>query len=74
MSHETQESEASQGMARFFKRRFFKRGPWENFATLLIALGIFMLMQPFSIDLFSYSFAVILTGTVGFVIVSHFPE
>ncbi|WP_282605199.1 hypothetical protein [Pelagibius sp. Alg239-R121] len=54
--------------------RFFRRGPWENFATFLIALGIFMLMQPFSIDLFSYSFAVILTGTVGFVIVSHFPE
>ena len=69
MSLQNETQETSKGMG-----RFFKRGPWENFATVLIALGIFMLMQPFSIDLFGYSFAVILTGTVGFVIVSHFPE
>ena len=54
--------------------RFFRRGPWENAATLAIAAGVFMLMQPFSITLFGYSFAVILAGTVGFVVVSHFPE
>jgi len=55
-------------------RRLFRRGPWENTATALIGLGVFMLMQPFSLAAFSYSFAVILAGTVGFVIVSHFPE
>ena len=55
-------------------RRVFRRGPWENTATALIGLGVFMLMQPFSLTAFSYSFAVILAGTVGFVIVSHFPE
>jgi len=54
--------------------RFFRRGPWENAATAAIAAGVFMLMQPFSLDLFGYSFAVILAGTVGFVVVSHFPE
>ena len=54
--------------------RFFRRGPWENGATVAIAAGVFMLMQPFSITLFGYSFAVILAGTVGFVVVSHFPE
>ena len=54
--------------------RFFRRGPWENAATLAIAAGVFMLMQPFSLTLFGYSFAMILAGTVGFVIVSHFPE
>ncbi len=54
--------------------RLFRRGPWENAATLLIGLGIVMLMQPFFLWAFSWSFAVILTGTVGFVIVSHFPE
>ena len=54
--------------------RFFRRGPWENAATVAIALGVFMLMQPFSLTLFGYSFAVILAGTVGFVVVSHFPE
>ena len=55
-------------------RRFFRRAPWENLATVLIALGVFMLMQPFSLWLFGHSFSVILTGTVGFIIASHFPE
>ena len=54
--------------------RIFRRGPWENTATALIAGGVFMLMQPFSLWLFGWSFAVILIGTLGFVIVSHFPE
>ncbi len=55
-------------------RRFFRRGIWENAATVLIAAGVVMLMQPYSMPLFTYSFAVIVTGTIGFVIVSHFPE
>ena len=54
--------------------RWFRRGPWENGATALIGLGIFMLMQPFSLDLFSYSFITILAGTIGFLVVSHFPR
>jgi hypothetical protein len=54
--------------------RWLRRGPWENGATVVIGLGIAMLMQPFSVDLFSYSFATILAGTVGFVVVSHFPK
>lgn len=52
----------------------FCRGPMENLATVIFILGIFMLMQPFSIVAYGWSFAVILTGTVMFVIVSHFPE
>ncbi len=52
----------------------FRRGPWEMLATILIALGVFMLMQPFVIGLYSYSFIVTLVGTVMFIIVSHFPE
>ena len=55
-------------------RRYFRRGPWENAATITIAIGVFMLMQPFSAWAFGHSFAVILVGTLGFVIVSHFPE
>ena len=54
--------------------RFLKRGPWESGAMAAIGAGVAMLLQPFSIVLFTYSFAVILAGTVGFVIVSHFPE
>jgi len=65
-------SRASQGSGQ--RRRIFRRGPWENGATALIGVGVFMLMQPFSLWLFGNSFAVIVAGTVGFVIVSHFPE
>lgn len=43
-------------------------------ATIMIALGVFMLMQPFLLGLYSYSFIVTLVGTVMFIIVSHFPE
>ncbi|MGC4024239.1 MAG: hypothetical protein QM744_03200 [Mesorhizobium sp.] len=51
-----------------------RRGPWEMVATVLIALGVFMLMQPFSITAYTYSFIVTLAGTVMFIVVSHFPE
>jgi len=54
--------------------RWFRRGPWESGAMTLIAGGIVMLVQPWSIDLYGYSFAAILAGTLGFVAVSHFPE
>ena len=51
-----------------------RRGPWEMLATILIALGVVMLMQPYAIGIYSYSFFVTLVGTVMFIIVSHFPE
>jgi hypothetical protein len=55
-------------------RLVFRRGPWEAVATALIAAGIVMLTQPAALALYSWSFAVILAGTVMFVVVSHFPE
>ncbi|MDJ0894324.1 MAG: hypothetical protein QNJ92_04220 [Alphaproteobacteria bacterium] len=58
-------------LTQFLRRR---RGPWENLATAIIAIGVLMLMQPFALSLFTYSFITILTGTVMFVIVSHFRE
>ncbi|MFK7835508.1 MAG: hypothetical protein AB8B60_04750 [Sulfitobacter sp.] len=51
-----------------------KRGPWEMLATILIGLGVFMLMQPFALWLYTYSFIVTLVGTVMFIIVSHFKD
>jgi hypothetical protein len=51
-----------------------RRGPWEMLATILIALGVVMLMQPFSLLAYTYSFIVTLVGTVMFIVVSHFPE
>ena len=50
-----------------------RRGPWEMLASVLIALGVVMMMQPFAIALFTWSFLVVLTGTVMFIFVSHFP-
>jgi len=52
----------------------FRRGPWEMLASILIAVGVVMLMQPFILWLYSYSFIVTLVGTVMFLIVSHFRE
>ena len=52
----------------------FRRGAWEMVATVLIAVGVIMLMQPFVLAVCSYSFIVTLVGTVMFIIVSHFPE
>jgi hypothetical protein len=53
---------------------WLRRGPSEAVAIALIGIGVVMLMQPLSMDLYSYSFVTILSGTVGFVIVSHFPD
>lgn len=57
------------------KRPFFlRRGPMENIATALIALGFLMLFQPFALALYTYSLVTLLAGTVMFIIVSKFPE
>jgi len=54
--------------------RWLRRGIMENLATLIIALGFFMLFQPFTMILYTYSFVTLLFGTVMFIIVSKFPE
>lgn len=51
-----------------------RRGPWEMIATVLIGAGVVMLMQPFFLSAFTWSFVVTLVGTVMFIITSHFPE
>ena len=55
-------------------QRLLRRGPWENAATAVIGIGIVMLMQPVAMALFTWSFPVILAGTVLFIVVSHFPD
>ncbi len=55
-------------------RKIFRRVYWENLSTVLILLGVFMLLQPFAMWMYTYSFIVILVGTIGFVITSHFPD
>jgi hypothetical protein len=53
---------------------WLRRDRCEAAAMALIGLGVLMLMQPLSLNLYSYSFVTILAGTLGFVIVSHFPD
>jgi hypothetical protein len=55
-------------------RAFFRRGSWETAAIALIVAGVVMLMQPFSLTLYGYSFATVLLGTAMFVVVSKFPR
>jgi hypothetical protein len=54
--------------------RHLRRGPWEGLATLIIAAGLIMLMQPLAIALYTWSFVTIIVGTVMFVVVSHFGD
>ena len=54
--------------------RWARRGLMENVAIVLIALGILMLVQPFSITLYGWSITVVLVGTLMFTVVSKFPE
>lgn len=51
-----------------------RRGPMELVACVIITLGIFMLLQPFALVLYTYSFVTMLFGTAMFVVVSKFPE
>ena len=53
--------------------RWLRRGPLEMAACLVIALGIFMMLQPFALVLYTWSFATTLAGVVLFTIVSKFP-
>ena len=55
-------------------RKIFRRVYWENLSTILILIGVFMLLQPFAMWMFTYSFIVILVGTIRFIITSHFPD
>ena len=59
---------------RSLMKKIFRRVYWENFSTILILIGDFMLLRPFAMWMFTYSFIVILVGTVGFIITSHFPD
>ncbi len=52
----------------------FRRDPWETLATVIIAIGVLMLLQPIAMSLYTYSFVTTLIGTVMFIIVSKFPE
>jgi hypothetical protein len=56
------------------RARFLRRDHGEAAATVAIGAGIAMLVQPFSLALFTWSFPVILAGAVAFLITSHFQN
>ena len=53
---------------------WLRRGRMELVACAVIALGIVMMLQPFAMILFTYSFLTTLFGTVMFMVVSKFPK
>jgi len=55
-------------------KRFFRKAPWERATVSLIGLGLVMLMQPWSIELYSHSFIVLLAGVVGYSIAGKLPD
>jgi hypothetical protein len=54
--------------------KWLRRGPMELVACGLITLGILMLLQPFAMFLYTWSFVTMLFGTVMFMVVSKFPQ
>lgn len=48
--------------------KVFSRRVWEPTSMALIGLGLAMLMQPWSLDIYSYSFAVLLAGVAGYTV------
>jgi VIT1/CCC1 family predicted Fe2+/Mn2+ transporter len=53
---------------------WLRRGPMEMAATAVIAIGVLMLLQPFLLTLYTWSFITTLAGTVLFMVVSKFPD
>jgi hypothetical protein len=55
-------------------RKPSRKGRLELIAMAIMALGALMMFQPLLIALYSYSFIVILVGTLMFIVVSHLSE
>lgn len=54
-------------------RRWFVRERWEAPSIALIGAGLAMLMQPWSIELYGHSFAVLLAGVAGYTVAGKLP-
>lgn len=50
------------------------RRPTERIAMALMAVGAAMMFQPLALAIYTYSFIVILIGTILFTIAIHLPE
>ena len=55
-------------------KSFFRRAPWEHTTMALIGIGLAMLMQPWSLDVYSWGFTVLLAGVIGYSIAGKLPQ
>ncbi|HTT14105.1 MAG TPA: hypothetical protein VMG60_24840 [Burkholderiaceae bacterium] len=46
----------------------------EFVASCVIGTGVLMLLQPFALPIYTYSFVTTLAGTAMFIVVSKFPD
>ncbi len=51
-----------------------RRARMEMLACIVIATGLVMMLQPFAMALYTWSFTTTLFGTVMFIVVSKFPD
>jgi hypothetical protein len=54
--------------------RWLRRAPWEHGSSALIGLGLAMLMQPWSIEVYGYGFTVLLAGVIGYSVAGKLPQ
>ena len=54
--------------------RWARRGRMEMLACFVITAGLAMMLQPFAMALYTWSFATTLFGTVMIIVVSKFPD
>ena len=54
--------------------RRLRRGTMEQVACVVITAGVLMLLQPFALLLYTWSFVTMLFGTLMFMVVSKFPQ
>lgn len=55
-------------------QRWIRRQLWEPIFAVLIGVGLVMLMQPWSIQVYGYSFPVLLLGVVGYSVAGKLPK
>jgi CO dehydrogenase/acetyl-CoA synthase delta subunit len=56
------------------KSRWYRGALWERISAAVLGAGLTMLMQPWSLTLFTYSFTVVLLGVILFSIAVKLPQ
>jgi len=74
MQSQTTPPASGNDKGRIARPRWLRRHFLEMTACIVIGFGLFMLLQPFALVLYTWSFLTMLTGTVMFMVVSKFPE